>query len=47
VGILADNEAAVATTNRNFIGRMGDKTSKIYLASPYVAARAALLGYIG
>ena len=47
MGILADNEAAVATTNRNFIGRMGDKTSKIYLASPYVAARAALLGYIG
>ena len=47
MGILADNEVAIATTNRNFIGRMGDKTSKIYLASPYVAARAALLGYIG
>ncbi len=47
MGILADGETAIATTNRNFIGRMGAKTSKIYLASPYSAARAALLGYIG
>ena len=47
MGILASGEVAIATTNRNFIGRMGDKTSEVYLASPHVAARAALLGYIG
>ncbi len=47
MGILADGEKAIATTNRNFIGRMGAKTSEIYLASPYTAARAAILGYIG
>lgn len=47
MGILSDNETAIATTNRNFIGRMGAKSSSIYLASPYTAARAALLGYIG
>ncbi len=47
MGILADNETAIATTNRNFIGRMGARSSRIYLASPYTAARAALLGYIG
>lgn len=47
MGILSDNEVAIATTNRNFIGRMGAKSAKIYLSSPYTAARAALLGYIG
>ena len=47
MGIPADGEVAIATTNRNFIGRMGAKTSKVYLASPYSAARAAILGYIG
>lgn len=46
MGILASGERAVATTNRNFVGRMGDKTSEVYLASPYVAAESAIKGYI-
>jgi len=46
MGILADNEIAVATTNRNFVGRMGHITSKIYLASPEVAAATAIAGKI-
>ncbi|MGB9886126.1 MAG: 3-isopropylmalate dehydratase large subunit [Moorellales bacterium] len=46
MGILAEGERAVATTNRNFIGRMGHVRSEVYLANPAVAAASAVMGRI-
>ena len=47
MGVLAKGEKAVATTNRNFVGRMGDPESEVYLANPSIAAASAVLGRIG
>jgi 3-isopropylmalate/(R)-2-methylmalate dehydratase large subunit len=46
MGILAAGERCVSTTNRNFVGRMGDVRSEVYLAGPYVAAASAVAGHI-
>lgn len=47
MGILAKGERALATTNRNFVGRMGHPGSEVYLSGPAVAAASAILGRIG
>lgn len=47
MGILAQGERAITTTNRNFVGRMGHPESEVYLANPAVAAASAVLGRIG
>jgi 3-isopropylmalate/(R)-2-methylmalate dehydratase large subunit len=47
MGILAEGEKAISTTNRNVIGRMGHPKSEVYLASPAIASASAVLGRIG
>jgi 3-isopropylmalate/(R)-2-methylmalate dehydratase large subunit len=46
MGVLAEGERAIATTNRNFVGRMGHPGSEVYLANPAVAAASAVVGRI-
>ena len=46
MGILAKGERAIATTNRNFVGRMGHPESEVYLSGPAVAAASAVSGFI-
>jgi 3-isopropylmalate/(R)-2-methylmalate dehydratase large subunit len=47
MGVLAEGEKVIATTNRNFVGRMGHPGSEVYLSNPAVAAASAVLGRIG
>ena len=47
MGILASGERALATTNRNFVGRMGHPKSEVFLCNPFIAAASAILGRIG
>lgn len=47
MGVLAKGERAIATTNRNFVGRMGHPESEVYLSNPAVAAASSILGRIG
>jgi 3-isopropylmalate/(R)-2-methylmalate dehydratase large subunit len=46
LGVLAEGERSISTTNRNFVGRMGHTRSEVYLANPYIAASSAIAGYI-
>ncbi|MEA1915058.1 MAG: 3-isopropylmalate dehydratase large subunit [Campylobacterota bacterium] len=46
MGILGDEEVCISTTNRNFVGRMGSRSSKVYLSNSAVAAASAISGYI-
>jgi len=47
LGVLGENEVAISTANRNFLGRMGSKSSEIYIGSANMVAHAALKGFIG
>jgi 3-isopropylmalate/(R)-2-methylmalate dehydratase large subunit len=46
MGVLAPGERCISSTNRNFVGRMGDKDSEVYLANPAVVAASAIAGRI-